>query len=609
MEYCFTHSLLLSTSGPNTLYCVIFSLEGIESDRNGGQRVALEQLTFWLRFLSITQSSQSKPHVIVIGSHLDTLPTKDGKLIAKRFYENVRRTEFKLFSCFHIQFFPINCTDMNDVKAIREPVSKTVSQVLQDSTIDAVPEICQQVMEHISHLRSQKIHFQQWKEFAECVQQKLPFLLPLPDTLLTVVEYLHNISELLFLPQYLLQGKHSATKPYQNLSNDLQCDAIQTPNRNLASGSIIFDLTWLLQDIFGAFGNYALSPASGTHKERWTSKEIAEGLNLTDCKVDSEGALELLEAFQLILKTQEGEFVVPSWLKKGGPERHGGCENMRGIGYRWNDGSRGLFSHFLVGHLQIQLMRMFGTDRCKLWKEGALVVTKAQLRVEVSEDRRSLYLIGGWRLKDAEGDCYHLLEKVGKEVEILIRNEHEQYYEKLHLCPTELRNITVTSEVATHVGVKRSTGIIEEISGFSFEQILEAEKNNKPLYGKWSIQPWEVLFPQHDTRMLFSLGMNCRTRWLESATLLKLCSLLDTKSPVGQNWKMLAELLGQASNSMVTEIKEEARNKGLSPTNLILNKYPVSLYQLKECLNKMGREDCANTMDNMMLQLKYQAEN
>ncbi|XP_075711233.1 uncharacterized protein LOC142748001 isoform X2 [Rhinoderma darwinii] len=563
MEYCFSHSLLLRTSGPNTLYCVMFSLEGIESDIYGGQRRALEQLMFWLRFLSMTHSSQSKPHVFLIGSHLDTLPHENNTSIAKHFYENVMKTEFDLFSCFQMQFFALNCRNMSHVNAIREPLSKTVSQAFQNSTEDYVPEICQLIMEQVSHLRSQK---------------------------------------LLYLPQYFLQRKHSATKPCQNITTE------RSPKNVLPSGLIILDLNWLLQDVFGGIGHYALSPASGTNKQRWSSKEIAAALNMTNGEVDSECVLELLEAFQLVFKTQEGEFVVPGWLKKGGPERHGGWENMRGVGYRWNYGSRGLFSHFLVGRLQIQLMCMFGTDRCQLWKEGALLVTNAQLRVEVSEDKRSLYLIGGWRIKAAEGDCYQLLETVGNEVEILLRNEHEHHYEKLHLCPTELRNVTVSSEVAMLVGFVRSAGIVEEFSGFSFTQIMEAEKKKAPLCGKWNMQPWEVLFPQHDTRMLSSLGMNCSSRWLEGATLLTLCSLLDTKSPVELNWKRLGELLGEASNSTVTEIEEEARNRGLSATNLILNKYPVSLHRLKECLNQMGREDCIKAIDNMMIQLKHKVD-
>ncbi|XP_044139350.1 uncharacterized protein LOC122929742 [Bufo gargarizans] len=606
MEYCFTHSLLLSTSGPNTLYCVMFSLEGVESDWYGGQRIALEQLMFWLRFLSMTHSSQSKPYVILIGSHVDTLPHENSTLIAKQFYENVMKRESELFSCFQVQFFSLNCRNMSDVNSIREPLSKTISQVLQNSTEEAVPEICQLIMEWVSYLRSKKVRFQHWKEFAEGVQQVLSNPV-CPSTLLTAVEYLHNISELLYLPQYFLQGKHSATKPCKNITTKLHLDATSSP-RNLASDLIIFDLNWLLQDIFGIFGNFALSPASGTNKERWSLKEIAAALNLTNGEVDLKDVLELLEAFQLVFKTQEEEFVVPGWLKKRGPERFGGCENMQGIGYRWING-RGLFSHFLVGRFQIQLLHMFGTDRCQLWKEGALVVTKAQLRVEVSEDRRNLYLIGGWRLKEAEGDCYHLLEKVGKEVEILLRNEHEQHYEKLHLCPTELRNLTITSEVATFVGSVRSAGIVEELSGFSFKQILEAEKKNASLCGKWNIHPWELLFPQHDPRMLSSLGMDCSTRWLEGTTLLTLCNLLDTKSPVELNWKLLGELIGKASNSTVTEIEDEARNRGLSATKLLLDKYPVSLYRLRECLNEMGREDCIGTIDNMMVQLNRKVEN
>ncbi|PIO26813.1 hypothetical protein AB205_0056510, partial [Aquarana catesbeiana] len=81
MEYCFTHSLLLNTSGPNTIYCVVFSLKGIESDLHGAQKQAIDQMIFWLRFLSLAYNPDSLPHVIIIGSHLDTLPEENHMLI------------------------------------------------------------------------------------------------------------------------------------------------------------------------------------------------------------------------------------------------------------------------------------------------------------------------------------------------------------------------------------------------------------------------------------------------------------------------------------------------------------------------------------------------
>ncbi|XP_063782716.1 uncharacterized protein LOC134932324 [Pseudophryne corroboree] len=608
MEYCFTHSLLLNTSGPNTVYCLIFSLKGIETDLHGGQRHALEQLMFWLRFLSVTHNSQSKPRVFLIGSFLDALPEENKAEIANQFYENVMKREIKLFNCFQKQFVAINCRNMADVEPIREALEETVTQIHKNSKDVPVPEICQLVMKQVLHLRTQKVRFQRLKELGHKIEQDVSNPV-CPTTLLTAVEYLHNICELLYLPHYFPSRTYSTTNSDQHFTPELQSYSTSPPHA-LSLGVVILDLEWLLQDIFARFGNFALSPASGTNQQQWSFEEVVAALNLTDGEGDAETALELLEAFELLLKTPEGEFVVPGWLKRGGPERHGCWKNVRGVVYRWKDGSRGIFSHFFVGRLQIQLMRIFGSQRCQLWKEGALLVTNAQLRVDVSEDKRSLYLTGNWRVKYKEEDCYNLLEKVGKEVEMLLRNELEQQYEKLHLCPTELSNITVASRIDTVVGcilkeaqIPLSAAITEELCGFSFEQILEAEKNNSSLCGRvGNIQPWEVLFPQHDTRMLFRLGINCTTRWLEGSTLMRLCCLLDTPHPQGLDWKMLAELLGNATNSVVLEIEEEARNRGLSPTSLVLNRFPVTLGQLRQSLSQIQREDCMAEIDKMITQ-------
>ncbi|XP_072258085.1 death-associated protein kinase 1-like [Pyxicephalus adspersus] len=577
MEYCFTHSLLLNTSGPNTIYCVVFSLKGIESDLHGAQRQAIEQMIFWLRFLSLAHNPDSLPHVILIGSHLDTLPEENNLLIANRFYENVMKREMELFDCFQKHFFPINCKKKADVEPIKNALEIIVANMRQEPE----PEICQLVMEHLCQ---QKVRFQRWQEFVESITQWLKARgcqSVCHSTLLTAVEYLHNISELLYLPQYL---------PPRLLSSG-NCDSTSL----VSSGVIILDMNWLLQKIFARFGNFALSPASGTDKQLWRFEEVFEALDLIEGEEDTQAALELLETLELLLCTPERDYVVPAWLKRSGLQRKR-WENLRGVVYR-SINSRIFFSHFFVGRIQIQLIRIFGKDSCKLWKEGALLVTEAQVRIEVSKDKRSLYLIGCWGNKDKEGLCYNLLEKVQKEVETLLRNGWDQNYEKLHLCPTELHDITEAS--CTDCDQEHwLSGITREIKGYSFEQILNAEKHNASLCG--SVQTWEILFPQHDTRILRNLKWNCSTHFIEGSTLEKLYHLLDTLHPTGLDWRWLAELLGNATISTVKEIEDIAKNKGLSPTSLILNRYPVTVAQLKQSLNEMNREDCIAEIEKMM---------
>ncbi|KAM9311787.1 uncharacterized protein PAF06_009647 [Gastrophryne carolinensis] len=496
MEYCFTHSLLLNTSGPNTIYCVVFSLKGIESDQHGGQRQAIEQMIFWMRFLSVTYNPISTPHVILIGSHLDTLPNEDCTLIANRFYENVMKEEAELFGCFQKQFFPINCK---------------------------------------------------------------------------------NVENLLFLPQFIVSG--SDTHPA------------------MPSGVVILDVKWLLQEVFASFGNFALSPASGMDKQLWSVEEVVGALNLINGEEDADAALELLETLELLLKTEEGDFVVPAWLKRRGPLKKQ-SENIRGVGYFWRNDSRVFFSCFFVGRLQIQLVRQYGKQVCKLWKQGALLYLNAQLEIEVSEDKQSLYLFGSWRKKDNEGHCFNLLEEVEGIVETLLRKERNQNYEKLYLCPTDLNKLTeplCTNCMTCGPG-------IDKIKGFHFEQILDAEKNNTFICDS-NVHPWEVLFPHHDKRILRKLEWKCSIHWLEASTLETLCLLLDREHPLCLDWRKLAELLGNATISIVLEIEQEANNNRSSCTSLVLNRYPVTIQQLKKALSEMKRDDCTDAIERMMTNL------
>ncbi|KAM4748933.1 uncharacterized protein WCC33_006342 [Rhinophrynus dorsalis] len=636
MEYYFTYSQLLATSNANTIFCLIFSLEGVESDHRGAQSQALEQIRFWLRFLSIACKDKSKPHLILIGSHLDKLPEENKSEIVNCFFLGVK--EMELFRYFQYHIFSINCKSPSDVQPVREALDKIVTESLQDSIDDTVPYICQFVMEQVRHLSTRKVRFLRWKDFADNLTQGLSEPI-CTFKLLTAVEYLHNISELLYLPWHSASNTSIHNDHTSSLGNQpdfvqnsaLQSHSISSPQLSLKysagmfpcsgfglgcshpdvhcpSGLVIFDLHWLLQDIFGRFGNFSLGPASGRERECWSPCEIKAALELEDGEDDPETALELLEELELLFRTTEGKYVVPAWLKRGGPVEQGGWEKVRGVGYRWEETSRGLFSHFLVGQLQIRLLRMFGFERCQLWKEGAKCIERALLRVNVSEDKRSLYLIGGWSVHCYEGDCYKLLEKVGREVEKLLREGHDQGWKRLHLSPRELNVMRDTSVL--HAFVDKTKRISPkslfragdvEISGFSWEQILQAEQKGTTLCGRsGEVQTWELLFPQHDTRMLNFLKDKCSTRWLEATALEKLCSLLDTTHPIACDWKQLAELLGGATHSVVTELKVEAKCRELSPTCLVLDRYPVSVEQLLKVLKKMEREDCTEVINNMM---------
>uniref|UniRef100_A0A803JUL7 Roc domain-containing protein n=1 Tax=Xenopus tropicalis TaxID=8364 RepID=A0A803JUL7_XENTR len=566
MECYFTRSLLLATSGASTMYCVVFSLEGVESDFQEGQKRAVEQIIYWLRFLSATKNVSPKPCVLLIGSHLDRLPENNREDIANCFFRNVMENHAELFQFFHITFLPINCKCPTSVQPAKRALRETVTQT---------PQVTQ---EHILGQQLYTVLFQCWNEFADPID-KHPAKHLSPSDLRAALEHLHNFSQLLYLPQIPCPSGTSSTGCVHRPS--VQPDS--SP-----SGLIIFNMKWFLQDICGTFGHYSLSPASGREKEQWSLDEMKCALDLKACDGNSEMTLKLLEKLELLFPTTKEEYVVPAWLKRGRPPGVVQLEKVRGIGYCWEKTSTGLFSQFFVGCLQIYLLRMFEPERCQLWREGAKLSDKAQLTLEVSENKRCLYMIGSWSQDCYEGDCYTLMEKVEKEVEKMLNMEPIKSWKKLHLIPRELHLIGEASP-------------FEKLSGFTWEQILQAEQENRALCGKsQEVRSWEILFPHHDQRMLHEQGTSCSTHWLAESTHKKLCESLDSQHPMGLDWRRLAELLGGATTSLVLEINEESKRRELSPTCLVLDKYPGSIEHLLGALNQMGREDCIVEIELML---------
>ncbi|OCT56903.1 uncharacterized protein LOC108705106 [Xenopus laevis] len=576
MESYFTHSLLLATCGASTIYCLVFSLQGVESDFQGGQKRAIEQIIYWLRFLSATKNIPSKPHVLLIGSHLDKLPEKNREDIAYCFFNNVMENHSVLFQLFHITFLPINCKCKTSGQATKRALKDIVTRSLQTEAHDPLPDITALVMVQATYLRARNDSFQSWNDFADDISKHSSKLLS-PSKLRTAVEHLHNISELLYLPQILCPSDTSNTGCAHRAS--IQPDT--SP-----SGLIIFDLQWLLQDIFGKFGHFSLSPASGREKEQWSLAEMKDALDLKDC--DGETTLKLLEKLELLFQTTKGDYVVPAWLKRGRPPGVMQLEKVRGIEYCWDDSSTGLFSQFFVVGLQINLLRTVDPDRCQIWRDGVKLSEKAQLTLEVSENKRCLYMIGSWSQECYEGDCYILMEKVGTEVEKMLRMEPTKSWKKMHLNPRELNCIAEDLP-------------FEKLSSFTWEQILHAEQENRCLCGKSEeVRTWEVLFPHHDQRMLHKLGTSCSTHWLAESTHKKLCEFLDSQHPMALDWRKLAEQLGGATTSVVSELEEESKRRDLSPTHLVLDKYQGSIEHLIGALKHMGREDCIVEIELML---------
>ncbi|XP_014351604.2 death-associated protein kinase dapk-1-like [Latimeria chalumnae] len=587
LEHYFTPSLLLATGSDNVVYCLVFNLERISSDREGSLSEALDQVLYWLRFLRVTRrgSSTSRARVILIGSHFDMLPADSRSDIAESVFTVLRSRvgEFGGHLLIEDRVFCVNCRSPADLEPLSQRLEEMVPEILQVSGINTIPDICSKVRDEANRLRETRaIKFLTWKEFSESVGRRLPRGLG-EGTLRLAVEYLHDISELMYFP-----GVEAST-----------C----SPDSNNSVGLVVLDLRWLCQDIFGKFGNSACCglPAE---KEKWTKEELMSALNLSD---SGSRVLGLLERLELVFAV-EGKFIVPAWLRKGKPRgawKEENCFNVYcGVAHRWSS-EVGLFSPAFFCRLQLRLMRHFTRpgpasrrERYVLWTSGMKCTEAAEVLVQLAEDCRSVNVVSrGFRPgrlvdgghSDTRGQCFELLEAVSRHVEYLLREASEGLqWEKVYLSPRGLR--------------ARLDASGRDLATYSLEEILEAEQADSALCVKkmgTEEHAWEVLVAGFDTAVLKRLRRQASTRWLVAGALKDLCCHLDPPHPLGRDWKGLMEALGGSTSQDVAALDAQAMQVGGSPTLLVLQRLPGTIARLSEALEELQREDCVWIIEDM----------
>ncbi|MGH0157326.1 UNVERIFIED_CONTAM: hypothetical protein FKN15_069826 [Acipenser sinensis] len=558
MEYYFTHSLLLSTESVNALYCIVFSLEQIQCDKAGGQSAALAQVLYWLRFLnaSRTNSDSNRAKVFLIGSHYDKLEMDCKDDVVKHFFNilHIRACALSPHLDIDTAVISVNCTSPSDLKPLR-----------------------QKLEEHVEQL--QQVKYMSWKDFSTYLCKNMSGNVSV-DTLKTAVDYLHNISELIFFPRVL-------------------CSESDT-------GLVILDVQWLCQDIFGMFGSFPLSKLPFS-KTKWTTDEVASALKI-EKSMDVTVIIKLLEMLELVFTENEGEYIVPSWLKEEKAQNVWRKEKRfnvyYGTSYQWRS-DIGLFSQAFFARLQLRLMKHFTqvkrdgptAEKFIIWTNGIKCSDIAEALVQLSQDHCSINIaVRGYKAKRSESNnrdtrekCFKLLEEVSCEIQrLLLETDTEREWQKLYLSPKDLEDKMDASDVG--------------LATYTKEEILQSEKSGKNLYNKSSVceeYACDVLIAGYDTTVLESMRWEASLQWLSAVAIEKLCNL-DKDHPLGFYWKALMEKLDECTNQDVEKLDTEAKQTGTSPTVLLLTKYHrTTIQDLYNALEQIHREDCMNAIKTM----------
>ncbi|KAJ1162451.1 hypothetical protein NDU88_002919 [Pleurodeles waltl] len=586
MEYYFTHSLLLATASHNVIYCLLFSLENIHH-KGEQQQKSLDQIQYWLRFLSVTHGNNSAPksRIFLIGTHYDKIPAEHRVEIAQHFMTCVRTRFKKLFNYFEVEEFSVNCTSPADLETLRSKLEETAVRMVEDIVGQSIPSICNHVMETVAQLsRAGKIKFMHWKHFLNTVRDNLAEPID-EEQLIMAVEYLHNISELLYFPTI---------------------DNSQGPH----NGLVILNLKWLCHDIFGTFGNFTLNFSVAADRERWRSSDLESCLKL-DGSGEIRCVLEILEQLELLFALPgTEEYIVPAWLTSGMATSVWQDSNhfnvYHGFAYRWKS-ETGFFTQAFFARLQLRLLKHFtrsGGERFLIWKDGIKCMEEAEVLVQVTESRLSVNVIvrGFWESSlsrssklDTRSKCWELLQAVGKHIEkLLAETSADDNWHKLYLSPVALN--------------QRRGSWTSEIPAYTLAEVLSAAEKQETICSKLSgveDQPWSILMAGYDITVLARLKRDASIRWLHAATLHQLCCMLDLEHPTFKDWRSLMEKIGEATHQDIQTLDANAQRLKCSSTALVFQKYPsTSIDQLYCSLQELEREDCLYELDTMLKALE-----
>ncbi|XP_043944581.1 death-associated protein kinase 1-like [Protopterus annectens] len=592
MEYYFTHSLLLATSSDNVIYLVVFSLENIHCDREGNQSKVLSQVLYWLRFLNTTKSSSTvcKPRVLLVGSHFDKMTVENKADIVNSFFELLHIQAKSLFHHLEIEkpIFSVNCQEPSDLEPVRQRLRELVVQVTAHAT---VPDICSKLMTEVRRLRiSNDRKFMFWSEFFSDVSKNMSKNIT-EETLKIAVEYLHNVSELLYFPKIGIGTRRE--------DSGLLVD----------NGLIFLDPQWLCQDLFGAFGSSAFTLS---HKERWNRNEICSCLKLS-APMDV-AVLKLLQNLEFIFAAENEEYIVPAWLKMKRPiniwRMSDHFNYYRGVTYQW-DTENGFFSPALFCRLQLRLMKDFSVlshsekeaqhlcgKRFIIWYNGIKCVDVAEVLVQISDKRNAVnVIVRGYHAKklstalsDTRKKCFQLLNTVCHHLEnLLLESNIDCLWSKQYLSP---RDLCLQGDTST-----------SDLKAYTIEEIEEAERNSRTLCCKNADAEeyaCDVLMAGYDMHIVKIFHDNASIRWLDAGVLAKLESHLDTQHPLGNDWRKLMEAVGNCTSCDTDCLDSQTKRSDMSPTLSVLEQYPVTIKQLYNILKKLEREDCCREIEKMM---------
>ncbi|XP_072021480.1 death-associated protein kinase 1-like [Amphiura filiformis] len=481
--------------------------------------------------------SESKPQVVLVGSHLDCIPANDkgrGKGLAEKFlkdsqavYDGILEIDGSLI-----------LVDGRDAKCNGIETLKGVLKTRREKIVgtEKLPKLCEKMQKIIKPWREEDVPVISWQVYQERVKRKYPGMDE--ETLREATKYLHLMGEVYWA--------EFETKDDQ----------------------IILNTQWFTTNVIGAAfagEEFAAQFPILPNKPYYSKEDLCSFF--TD-EMDPSQLITLLGHMDLVHETKDKKYLLPGKLPADLPEVvwDDAAYDIKGISIACVD-EIDIFNPNVWPSVQKKLL---DENECLGLSRSAVMYARDSVKVlvQMPKTKRAINIAAMCPNKDGIEACNTSLQEVVERIQLEISEKSS--------------GTTLRKNFMSQKSLQTSKNL-EDVVTYTRDELIQAETGNG-FVGK-NEDVTNVLFQGYDKMFLQEFGADCRYEWLPVDVVTRCFRRLDRINEWEEDYRAVGKALKIEPHEV--DLKEQ-------PTNNIIkswckkNKRKMTIGMLHKLLSRLS---------------------